>query len=245
MNKSRYFFFFVVLSAVASLQPMMAQSLSQRASQFYQRHEWPSALAAYETMFHENPGVAENYIRATVAALMQNNKERAMKIGSIALDHHISIDSLFTGVRNQTITLEQNSMYEAYLIEMKREHSWLSRSVDQYLLSYYVFRDNPAMIVKTANELLKHSPDNIVFLEALAQGYLKGGDISGSMKVYENILEKDSENLTALLYLANYYYDGWNSGEKSMYGKAVDYVKRASQIELTPRLSTMLKTLGS
>ena len=237
----------IVLAVAWCVIPVMGQSagvpLAERASQFYARGEWASSLAAYRTLAHDNGTVAAYHVRAIVSALMEKNYSAARDETLAGIDCHVPIDTIFAGVFRESIAQGKCDMYEKYISGMKVSDAWLARVVDRCLLKYYVFRNDPGRIVETATLLLESTPDNMLFLPALAYGQLLSGDLEGMAATSRRILELDSHNLDALLYLANYRYGQWRSGNAEAKAEALEYTSRAERRCKTPQLERMLAEL--
>lgn len=235
------------LAAVAGMVPMYGQkvemTLAERASNFYTRGEWASSRAAYTTLARENAGTTEYWVRGIVSSLMADDEKWAREETLAGIDSHIPIDTIFEDVFRETISHGKSDMYERYITGLKASDPWLGRVVDRCLLKYYLFRDDAGNIVATATSLLESTPDNLLFLPALAYGQLLSGDMEGMAATNKRILELDSHNLDALLYLANYYYGQWKKGATEMKNEALDYVARAERFCKTPQTERMLAEL--
>ena len=55
-------------------------------------------------------------------------------------------------------------------------------------------------------ELLQKTPDNVDYLEAVAEMQVCRGQEKDALRMYENILKLDADNLAANIFLGNYYY---------------------------------------
>lgn len=236
----------VVLVGVWCVVAGIAQvnvTLAERASQFYSRGEWASSRAAYTTLAREHAGVTEYWVRGIVSSLLDGDSRWAREETLAGVDRHVPIDTIFTGVLNETIAQGKCDMYERYLLDLKSSEAWLGRVVDRCLLKYYMFRDDAEKIVNTATVLLMATPDNMLFLPALAYGQLLSGDMEGMAATNRHILELDSSNIDALLYLANYHYSQWKQGKAGEKEAALKYVSRAERQRKTPQLERMLAEL--
>lgn len=55
-------------------------------------------------------------------------------------------------------------------------------------------------------ELSQKTPDNVDYLEAVAEMQVCRGQEKDALRLYENILRLDADNLAANIFLGNYYY---------------------------------------
>ena len=55
-------------------------------------------------------------------------------------------------------------------------------------------------------ELLQKSPDNVDYLEACAEMQVCRGQEKDALRIYEQLLKIDSDNLAANIFLGNYYF---------------------------------------
>ena len=55
-------------------------------------------------------------------------------------------------------------------------------------------------------ELSQKTPDNVDYLEAVAEMQVCRGQEKDALRLYENILRLDTDNLAANIFLGNYYY---------------------------------------
>ena len=55
-------------------------------------------------------------------------------------------------------------------------------------------------------ELSQKDPDNVDYLEAVAEMQVCRGQEKDALRMYENILKLDADNLAANIFLGNYYY---------------------------------------
>lgn len=187
---------------------------------------------------------AEDYATRIVDAMTGQKHPEAVALTREALGIGRSADMLMRQVKQISIGREQNSLYLDYLLLLKNEKPAVVKDVDVYLLHYYAYRDDPQMMMSTAQKLLRQYPDNVEYLTILAQGQLKANEIDECLATNKHILELDKTNVTALLYLANYYYDKWEkTGDAIMAQRALDYTRRASALIDTPRLHAMTAAL--
>lgn len=233
----------ILLCAISMFGQSVRGTLAERASQFYSRGEWASSRAAYTTLAREHPGVTDYWVLGIVSSLLEGDKDWARQETLAGVDRHIPIDTIFDGVFNATIAQGKCDMYEHYLLDMKSSEAWLGRVADRCLLKYYMFRDDAEKIVNTASSLLEATPDNMLFLPALAYGQLLSGDLEGMAATNRHILELDSSNIEALLYLANYHYSQWKQGKAGEKERALQYVSRAERQRKTPQIERMLAEL--
>lgn len=209
-----------------------------KAERFYKQHEWASAAAMYYLLIDGNPENAGYYGRAIVSDGMRGDTAAQMRTMRLALDHHLTFDTLFSHVETESMQLGEADVYERFLLLLKEREPWMTRAVDARLMSYYAFRRNPEASVRYAETMLSGMPDDENALYILAQGYLGEGDLTEAMKVYKRIISINPRSYTALLYLGNAAAD---AGEKS---KALEYLNKAKEIKPTPYVTALIERLS-
>lgn len=210
-----------------------------KAERFYKQYEWASAAAMYYLLIDGNPENAGYYGRAIVSDGMRGDTAAQMQTMRLALDHHLTFDTLFSHVETESMQLGEADVYERFLLLLKEREPWMTRAVDARLMSYYAFRRNPGASVRYAETMLSGMPDDENALYILAQGYLGEGDLTEAMKVYERIISINPRSYTALLYLGNAAAD---AGDTS---KALHYLCKAEELKSTPYLSALIRRLKS
>ena len=80
-------------------------TLDSKARRFAAHGEWASASAMYSLMIEEMPADASLYSRAIVAEGMLENMDAEIRVLHEALQHGVVIDSLFAGVKRESISL--------------------------------------------------------------------------------------------------------------------------------------------
>lgn len=212
-------------------------STTIKAERFYKQHEWASASAMYYLLIDEHPENASYYGRAIVSDGMRKDTAAQMQTMRLALDHHLTFDTLFSQVESESMQLGEACVYERFLLLLKEREPWMTRAVDARLMNYYAFRHYPEASVRYAETILSGMPDDEQALYILAQGYLGEGDMAEAMTVYERIIRINPRSYTALLYLGNAAAD---AGDNS---KALEHLKKAEQIKSTPYVTALIKRL--
>lgn len=208
MNQySRILIFLVVAftSCMASHGATDYTTLESKAARFYANSEWTSATAMYELMLEQKPMEIPIYARAIVAGGILKNPELQFQFMERTQKFGLSLDSIFNNVKNEAFALSQPQIYEDFLMLMKSRQSWLARNINIQLLSYYTFRNDVDNMISTAEMLLKSTPDNVNFLQAMGDAYCMKGELAESMTWYKKIIEIQPNNYNALLTLGNYY----------------------------------------
>ena len=234
-------FFLLVITVLAFAIRSHAEtpydSVAAKASRFYAQKEWRSALAMYYLMIDERPADCNLYAKAIAVAGMVDDRSAQKRLTENAFKNRVAVDSLFSGVFNQAISIGQADILEKYMSDVVTYEPWLDRVVSSGLLKYYLFRHNGPMAVDYAAKMLHGLPGDIGFMQALAQGYLDCNEIGQAEKVYETILAKDADNIEALLYLGN---GAINSGNKKA---GAEYLRRAYELNPTPYLEKLLEEI--
>lgn len=233
-------------SAAAALTTLAVSPYPQlelKADRFFGQKEWAQAAATYDLMLDERPHIPATYGRAIVSSTMAGDTAAGIRLFSMALDNHVPFDSVFSRVRSTSFELGRTDLYERLLLDIKKEHPWMRRTVNAYLLRYYAFRRDGRNMVAYADIMLQGAPDNIGFLSTKAQGQMLTGAQDASVATYREILRLDPDNYPALLELGNWYaLDALpGSPEAAM---AADYLGKAYSLRPTPHVAAILNRLG-
>lgn len=246
--------------------------LETKARRFFKYREWPNASAMFELMLADKPKVISSYNHAIVSTGMEHKPDVQYALFKRAINNAIPFDSIFSGVRDISVQLVQPAVYTDFMKMLKAREEWLERPINSRLLRFYTFRKDADNMIEMAKILLETTPDNINYLNAMAEGHALNGDYMSSVKSYNKILLIDKKNYKALISLGNYYYlDVVKSLEevglklKDFNGKdrknvrlisvkngkeirekistALGYLERAGEVKMTPFLHNMIVEL--
>lgn len=231
----------VLLCAASIVYATDYSKIESRASRFFNQQEWASASAMYDLMIDRKPSVCENYGYAIVSAGMRNDTLAQISLMDRSLNSHIPLDSLFQSVKKVSFSIGESSLYEDFLIRVKTQYQWLARGIDNYLLEYYVFRNNAPQVIKYSRSMLDGASDNIKFLTYLANGLMQEGQTAEAIETYEKIININPDNYNALLQLANYFQLTATTDESRK--TALNYFERAQKIKSTPYIEKAIVKL--
>ncbi len=219
--------------------------LKTKAERFFEQREWASAAAMYDLMLDREPKVTATYGHAIVVAGMRSDSENQLRLMREATLNYVPFDSLFNSVEQVSFSLGKTHLYEDFLLMVKGEDSWMTRTVDQRLMAYYSFRRNPERTVEYAKIMLKGMPDDVGYLASLAQGQAGLGHWEEALATWKRILEIDPVNYDALLEVGNYNYMQWerNAGCGECRAEALNAFDQAQQLHPTPYVAQMMERL--
>lgn len=221
-------------------------AIERKAARFYADHEWASALAMYELMLSERPGVTATYGNAIVAAAVTGQPATQVALLEQAMRHRVPLDSLFASVETRSFALGRAGIYEDFLLLVKERQPWMTRNINARLLDYYTFRREPDKMIEMARLMLDGLPDSIRFLALLARGQMMRGDTADSLATYRHILRLDPDNYDALLQLGNHAllrYDADPSDTASR-DTALSCLTRANTLHPTPYVTDAIARLA-
>lgn len=221
------------------------KSIERKALRFYNEQEWASASAMYDLIIDGKTPTPSDFGHAIVSAEMQNDTTAAMSLTEKSAARQIDIDSIFHHVRSLSFEQGMTSLYEGYLLQVKRHIPWMRRVADNYLMDYYTFRNNGPMMISYSELMLRGLPNDIKFLSTLARGYMIDNQPQKAIEVYGQILESDPDNYEVLLTLGNYYLERYQSDNSDIQNKtlAVKYLTEASALRPTPYVTDILRSL--
>lgn len=233
-----------MMLAVSGMATNVAQAetsydeIAVKASRFFEHKEWASASAMYSLLIDGQRVSPDVFGHAIVSAGMRDAGGEQNMLVRQALEAHLPIDSVFGATRVAAFEAGNAPLYEKFLIATKEREPWLTRTVDAYLLDYYLFRDDGPGIVRLSQTMLDGLPGNEGFMYKLARGQVICGDVEDAVATYRAIVDNNPVAYDALLYLGNYYAMKGNEAQ------AAEYLSRAYEIRPTPYVERMLKRLS-
>lgn len=177
----------------------------RKADDHFVNEEWRDALALYDTLLERRPTRMKTYVDAVVASAMLNDSTAIMQYVVRSEMQGLSLDSLFTGVDFLSRSIGHTGLYEQVLLLVKSEQPWFTRVANNYLLGYYEFRRDAARTLSIADELLAVMPRQINYLKSKANALLLAGDNEAAVEVQKSILQLDSLDFDANIFLGSYY----------------------------------------
>lgn len=219
--------------------------LKTKAERFFDQREWASASAMYYLMLDQEPKIAETYGHAIVAAGMRDDRQDQLRLMREATLAYVPFDSVFNEVERVSFSLGKTDLYEDFLLMVKAQDPWMTRTVDQRLMAYYSFRRNPQRTVEYAQIMLQGMPDDVGYLASLAQGQAGLGRWDEALATWKRILEIDPVNYDALLEIGNYNYMQWERDKRcgECRAEALSHLDRAQQLHATPYVARMMLSL--
>lgn len=212
--------------------------LEVKANRFFDQKEWAQAAATYYQMLDVHPEVAATYGRAIVANAVRGDTIAEMELMVKALNNKIPFDSVLSRVRATSFELGKSNLYGDFLLRVRDAYPWMRRPMDNYLLRYYIYRQDGVKMMEYSRMMLQGAPGNRGFLLSLAQGAMLCGEFECGVDAYMEILRLDPSDYDALLALGNYYYI-----EKQP-GKARQYLERANREHPTPHVASLLDAIS-
>ena len=181
------------------------RTVLRKADDYFVNAEWRDALAMYDTLLERRPGRVKTYVDAVVASAMLNDSAAIMQYVVRSEMQGLSLDSLFTGIDVLSRSIGQTGVYEQVLLLVKSEQPWFTRVANNYLLGYYEFRRDAVHSLAIADELLAVMPRQVNYLKSKANALLLAGDSEAAVEVQKSILQIDSLDFDANLFLGSYY----------------------------------------
>ena len=198
-------FFLFCSIAFSAFAEMPYRTVLRKADDHFANKEWQEAVTMYDVLLERRPGRVKTYVDAVVASAMMNDSSSIMQYVVRSEMQGLSLDSLFTGIDVLSRSIGQSGIYEQVLLLVKEQQPWFTRVTNNYLLGYYVFRHDAEKILAVADELLSVMPGQINYLKAKADALLLLGNDTAAVEVQKTILDIDSLNFDANLFLGSYY----------------------------------------
>ncbi|HIY49024.1 MAG TPA: hypothetical protein H9834_04285 [Candidatus Barnesiella excrementavium] len=198
-----------IILACAILLPALGvmpyRTVLRKADDHFVNAEWRDALALYDTLLERRPGRMKTYVDAVVASAMLGDSTAIMRYVVGSEMQGLSLDSLFSGIDVLSRSIGQTGVYEQVLLLVKSEQPWFTRVANNYLLGYYEFRRDAEHTLAIADELLAVMPRQMSYLKSKANALLLAGRNDSAAVVQQSILQIDSLDFDANLFLGSYY----------------------------------------
>ncbi|AHF13895.1 hypothetical protein BARVI_09445 [Barnesiella viscericola DSM 18177] len=188
-----------------ALGVMPYRTVLRKADDHFVNAEWRDALALYDTLLERRPGRVKTYVDAVVASAMLGDSAAIMRYVVRSEMQGLSLDSLFSGIDALSRSIGQTGAYEQVLLLVKSEQPWFTRVANNYLLGYYEFRRDAEHTLAIADELLAVMPRQVSYLKSKANALLLAGQNDSAAVVQQSILQVDSLDFDANLFLGSYY----------------------------------------
>ncbi len=188
-----------------ALGVMPYRTVLRKADDHFVNAEWRDALALYDTLLERRPGRMKTYVDAVVASAMLGDSTAIMRYVVGSEMQGLSLDSLFSGIDVLSRSIGQTGVYEQVLLLVKSEQPWFTRVANNYLLGYYEFRRDAEHTLAIADELLAVMPRQMSYLKSKANALLLAGRNDSAAVVQQSILQIDSLDFDANLFLGSYY----------------------------------------
>ena len=174
-------FFLFCSIAFSAFAEMPYRTVLRKADDHFVNREWQEAVAMYDVLLERRPGRVKTYVDAVVASAMMNDSSSIMQYVVRSEMQGLSLDSLFTGIDVLSRSIGQSGIYEQVLLLVKEQQPWFTRVTNNYLLG------------------------QINYLKAKADALLLLGNDTAAVEVQKTILDIDSLNFDANLFLGSYY----------------------------------------
>lgn len=198
-----------IILACAVFLPVLGvmpyRTVLRKADDHFVNAEWRDALALYDTLLERRPGRVKTYVDAVVASAMLGDSAAIMRYVVRSEMQGLSLDSLFSGIDALSRSIGQTGAYEQVLLLVKSEQPWFTRVANNYLLGYYEFRRDAEHTLAIADELLAVMPRQVSYLKSKANALLLAGQNDSAAVVQQSILQIDSLDFDANLFLGSYY----------------------------------------
>lgn len=176
-----------------------------RMNDHFNHSEWNEVRQEANEIIKIRPNCIETYSAAIIAAQFMNDIHDANKYLKKAQLNRVHIDSLLHNVYLRTKRIHNAQVYEKLLINLKGRNKGLARIFNLYLLEFYTFARKNDETINIANELLFVTPQNNRFKKIKANALFSRGDTKEAVKLYEDVLKKDSTDFEVLTFLGAYY----------------------------------------
>lgn len=223
---------------------------SVKAQRAFQQQEWASASAMYGILLDMQPSNSDVYGHAITTAAMRHDTLSQLQLMNQAIAHHVPFDSTFAAVKQVSLALANDTIYENFMLLVQRNNDWLNRAINPYLLDYYVFRNNAPAIIHYSRLMLEGLPNSVKYLTTLADALMFDGQTTEAIETYNRIVQLNPDNYHALIALGNHYALIATDAEmqpditSEARQQALKHLKQAYALRATPNVSRLIKQLS-
>lgn len=224
---------------------------SSKAQRAFQQQEWASASALYGIMLDMQPANSDAYGHAITSAAMRQDTLTQLQLMNQAIAHHVPFDSTFAAVKQASLALANDTIYENFMLLVQRNNDWLNRAINPYLLDYYIFRNNAPATIHYSRLMLEGLPNSVKYLTTLADALIYDGQTIEAIETYNRIVQLNPDNYHAHISLGNHYAllasdPGVADNAKSdARQQALKHLKQAYALRPTPNVDSIIKQLSS
>lgn len=211
--------------------------LEAKARLFYDNAEWQNASAMYMRMLGTRMHDASLYGHAIVTRAMLGDSVQTMTLLERSMAANVPTDSVLMAVKRLSIAAGRSDLYADILLDAKDHFTWLSRSINGYLLRYYDWRNNGPELVRYATIMLDGRPGDLAFTRQLARGEMLCGHTARALQLWRELLNQHPDDVPTLLDLGNCLLADGHPDE------ALPYLKRANSLRPTPYLAATIKSI--
>lgn len=195
----------LTLLATLSAQAQVYERLEARATDHYDHAEWSDVISVTDRMVRIHPEDVEPYSMALVAAQFTDDITTESRYLVLSQRNGVPIENLLAAVYDRTRALHDTRIYEAILLNLKKDNQWLAKVFNHYLLDYYAFSRQFDHAIAIADELLNVTPDNVRYAKIKAESLFRRGNTDASVTLFNKILAKNPSDYDALTFLGAYY----------------------------------------
>ena len=205
MSMKNFLALLLLLSITFSSWATSYERRLARMNDHFDHAEWSEVLLETHKMVEIKPSDVEPYSAALIAAQFLNDIPTENKYLNLSQSNRVHIDSLLHHVYIRTKLIHNAQVYEKLLLNLKANNKWLARVFNIYLLDFYDFARKTHETIKIADELLHATPNNVRFKKIKANALFYQGDSDEAVKLYEDVLSKDSTDYDVLTLLGTFY----------------------------------------
>ena len=205
MSMKNFLALLLLLSITFSSWATSYERRLARMNDHFDHAEWSEVLLETHKMVEIKPSYVEPYSAALIAAQFLNDIPTENKYLNLSQSNRVHIDSLLHHVYIRTKLIHNAQVYEKLLLNLKANNKWLARVFNIYLLDFYDFARKTHETIKIADELLHATPNNVRFKKIKANALFYQGDSDEAVKLYEDVLSKDSTDYDVLTLLGTFY----------------------------------------
>ena len=206
MTKS-FFIGLIVFFSLSAFNINANDKIRNKANEHFSKKEWKEASEIYNVLINSEKSNISLYAPSIVSAGKCDNYNRVMDYITFSEKCGIPLDSVFKRTLTLSLKTRSTEVYENMLLTIKEKQPWLKNFINGYLLDFYNNRKNRQKTIDIANIIIETKPKNITdILLIKAKALNDMGEINSAIVVMEEVLDIDSNNIDARLFLGNSYF---------------------------------------
>ncbi|MGL4292220.1 MAG: tetratricopeptide repeat protein [Bacteroidales bacterium] len=196
----------IIGSGVSGFSQGNQDQLLQKAEEAFNTQKWKSAGTLYDLFLKDSMNYSPFMAKAMLANQMAADSVSDVRTEGLVIRNNGRLEMILGDYSRLCIKLRHFDAYEETLSRLRNVFPEDKDSLLYGMIKYRLFLREPKKVIQLAQKGRLEQPENILWLKLEAEGWLLLGDANHAIPVYRQILQRDSTDLDALLFMGNYFY---------------------------------------